>query len=176
MPLSNQLIYKGLLALDLGNNLGLAYGSPSTTMCGFVHTVSLSSLVRKGKAPDVTTAFHNYIDNIVTTMGIGYVAYEYAPVQVGRLAAHRYGAYQALLELITTKRNIKLIRAHVKTIKSVVTGRHDATKDQMIDAINEHYPTVGGPRVANHNAADALGVFYTVCKDPEKYGLEGEPI
>jgi Holliday junction resolvasome RuvABC endonuclease subunit len=71
----------------------------------------------------------------------------------GVAASHRYGGFEALLEMFCAEFNLSLFEMSVGSIKKHATGNGRAGKDLMVSAAREKWPDQDIP---DDNAADAL--------------------
>jgi Holliday junction resolvasome RuvABC endonuclease subunit len=73
----------------------------------------------------------------------------------GTHAAHVYGGYLAILQMYCAEKGIECIGVPVGTIKKHITGKGNATKQEVIDAVQEM-----GYSPKDDNEADAIALLY----------------
>ncbi|MGL9762504.1 MAG: crossover junction endodeoxyribonuclease RuvC [Wolbachia sp.] len=88
------------------------------------------------------------------------VYFEEVRRHLGTDAAHCYGGFLAVLSAWCEENNIPYQGVNVKTIKRFITGKGNASKSEVIEAIREKSFS---PR--DDNEADALALMFYVSKD-----------
>ncbi|MFP3022643.1 MAG: Holliday junction resolvase, partial [Wolbachia sp.] len=76
---------------------------------------------------------------------------------------HCYGGFLAVLSAWCEENNIPYQGVNVKTIKRFITGKGNASKSEVIEAIREKSFS---PR--DDNEADALALMFYISKDINK--------
>ena len=138
-----------ILALDLGTVTGWAQCHDGQVISGTVR------LRRRGERDGVQyLRWADWLDN-VKFHGLDGVWYERVYRHIGTDAAHAYGGYKAILLAWACSHNIPCHGIGVQAIKKHITGRGQATKDQVIAAVrNIGYDPV------DDNHADALALLH----------------
>jgi crossover junction endodeoxyribonuclease RuvC len=138
------------LSLDLGTTFGYAVFSPTDLIChGFEKLTS---------KPGRYNRFESFICNLINKHAISEIYYEKVRNHIGVDAAHVYGGFEAVLQKICFSYNLECVGINVKSIKKVATGNGNASKQQVIDAIN----TTFNLNVTDNNEADALSIVIYV--------------
>ncbi len=91
------------------------------------------------------------------------VYFEEVRRHLGTDAAHCYGGFLAVLSAWCEENNIPYQGVNVKTIKRFITGKGNASKSEVIEAIREKSFL---PR--DDNEADALALMFYISKDINK--------
>lgn len=137
---------RNILALDLGTKTGWAYSKR-----GLVCSSTKKFTPRKKDHPAYRwVAFKTWLSEMIASYDIQAVYYEKVMSHSATRAAHCYGAFEALLEVACYSRNCELIPVGVGTIKKFATGRGNASKNEMMAAIDDSVDLV------DDNHADAL--------------------
>ena len=139
-----------LLALDLGTNLGWACGRPDAMVSGSVDlkpTRFESSGVRYLK-------FVAFLDKLHLSMNIGHVTVEAVHGHRGVAAAHVYGGFLAHMQTWCLARGISYSAHGVQAIKKHSTGKGNASKKDVIEAMKAK-----GLNPADDDEADAMALF-----------------
>jgi Holliday junction resolvasome RuvABC endonuclease subunit len=92
-----------------------------------------------------------------------FVAYEKVQRHVGTYAAHAYGAYQGMLLTLAYEHCIPVVTMSVGEIKKFITGKGNADKQMVIDAVNKR-----GHNITDDNEADAVAMLYLQLSLMEK--------
>ena len=145
-----------LLALDLGTTTGWALRAPEGQIDhGFV---SFKSQRFEGGGMRYLR-FRRWLTELKATVaapqGLGAVYFEEVRRHVGVDAAHVYGGLMATLTSWCEHHNIPYQGVPVGTIKKHVTGRGNASKDEVIAAMHAL-----GHVVTDDNEADALALLH----------------
>ncbi|MEH0008286.1 MAG: hypothetical protein V6Z82_06145 [Flavobacteriales bacterium] len=105
--------------------------------------------------------FARFLTELHETAGpFGVVYYEEVRRHLGVDAAHAYGGFLAHLTAWCEKRGIPYEGVPVGTIKKHATGRGNATKAQVLEAVRQH-----GYRPEDDNEADALALMLWVFEN-----------
>lgn len=147
-----------ILALDLGTTTGFAIGEAKNVLSG---TWDLKPSRGDGGGMRFVK-FRARLAELRKTMPFGAVFYEEVRKHRGTAAAHVYGGLQAVLTAWCEENNIPYEAVPVGTIKKYATGKGNADKEQMKEAVRGW-----GYEPADDNEADALALFH--CKGDE-YG------
>lgn len=140
------------LALDLGTAMGWALrGADGNIVSGteaFRHDRWSGGGLRYLR-------FRHWLGEIATmTGGFGLVAYEEVRRHAGTDAAHVYGGFLATLTAWCEDHNVAYEGVPVGTIKRFVTGKGNANKLAVIDAVRAR-----GFNPADDNEADAVALL-----------------
>ncbi len=91
--------------------------------------------------------------------GVHIVYFEDVKAHAGVLAAHAYGGYLAILEMLCVTRNIPCHPVGVGVIKKYWTGKGNADKEAMINEAKRR-----GFNIVDDNHADALALLSYALK------------
>lgn len=139
-----------LLALDLGTRTGWALGTFPAAH-GFID-------LRPGRYEGGGMRylrFTRWLDEIHGTVAVTEVAFEEVRRHAGTDAAHVYGGLLATLTAWCEQQQIPYRGIPVATIKRFATGKGNASKAEMIDAMR-----LRGHPVTDDNEADALAILW----------------
>lgn len=144
-------IPQNILALDLGTATGWAIlNRDGAIACG---TETFPSGKRSHPGQRWAT-FRAWLNRTIENSQVHAIAYEDVKRHLGTDAAHAYGAFRALLELVAASHNVQLLPVGVGTIKKTWTGRGNADKEAMLaEALRR------GFKPDTDNAADALAIL-----------------
>ncbi|WP_241061187.1 hypothetical protein [Achromobacter xylosoxidans] len=149
-----------ILALDLGTKLGWALqlrGRPIT------HGTE-SFTPRKSWSPGQRwQRFRTFLHEVVAHNNVHVIAYEDVKRHAGTDAAHAYGAFLALTELVADSHRVRLVPVGVGTIKKHWTGKGNADKAAM-----EAQARARGFRPESDNDADALAILHWAVAQERK--------
>ncbi|MBF0341100.1 MAG: hypothetical protein HQL95_09100 [Magnetococcales bacterium] len=147
-----------ILALDLGSKTGWAlHQSDGTITSGTVE-------FRPGRFEGGGMAFvrfKKWLDEVSRFAGpIGSIFFEEVRAHAGVTAAHVYGGFLAHLSAWAEQAEIPYQGVPVGTIKRHATGKGNASKAEVIEAMRRkgHHP-------ADDNAADALAILHWVLDE-----------
>jgi Holliday junction resolvasome RuvABC endonuclease subunit len=147
-----------ILALDLGSKTGWALRqTDGTVTCG---TVEFKPSRFEGGGMRFLR-FKKWLNEVNGfAVPIGYIAFEEVRSHVGVTAAHVYGGFLAHLSAWAEQHEIPYQGVPVGTIKRHVTGKGNASKAEVIEAMRRkgHHP-------ADDNAADALAILHWVLDE-----------
>ncbi|CAB3922470.1 hypothetical protein [Achromobacter deleyi] len=148
-----------ILALDLGTKLGWALQMRDRPI-----THGTESFVpRKSWSPGQRwQRFRTFLHEVVGHNNVHVIAYEDVKRHAGTDAAHAYGAFLALTELVADSHRVRLMPVGVGTIKKHWTGKGNADKAAM-----EAQARARGFRPETDNDADALAILHWAV-DQEK--------
>ena len=143
-----------VLSLDLGTTTGWAISGSS----GFITSGSVDFRPGRFQGGGMRyLRFRRWLDELLTSSSIkfGEVYFEEVRRHLGVDAAHAYGGFMATLTAWCEKNYIPYQGVPVGTIKKFATGKGNAGKQQVIDAMKEcgHDPK-------DDNEADALALLH----------------
>lgn len=140
-----------ILALDLGTKLGWAL----LPRGGQITHGTESFAPRKSWSPGQRwQRFRTFLHEVVSRQNVHVIAYEDVKRHAGTDAAHAYGAFLALTELVADSHRVRLAPVGVGTIKKHWTGKGNADKAAMLAEARGR-----GFRPESDNDADALAIL-----------------
>ena len=141
-----------ILALDLGQRAGWAVRNRDGAIASGVHEFRPGRFEGGGM---IWLRFHGWLREIDgTSGGVGVVVFEEVRRHLGTGAAHAFGGYLAHLTAWAEANRIPYQGVPVGTIKRHVTGKGNADKAAVIEAIRRL-----GFNPADDNEADALALL-----------------
>lgn len=141
----------GILALDLGACTGWAVRNRG----GHVqHGTQDFRPKASWSAGQKWSRFRAWLSGLIAQNQITHIAYEDVRRHLGVDAAHAYGGYLAMLEMLADQHNVTLSPVGVGVIKKHFTGKGNAKKDEMITEAKRR-----GFHPDTDNAADALAIL-----------------
>ncbi|MGZ8132557.1 hypothetical protein ACXU40_09215 [Bordetella bronchiseptica] len=150
-PSAGAGINVNILALDLGTRLGWAL----LPRGGQITHGTESFAPRKSWSPGQRwQRFRTFLHQVVAHNNVHVIAYEDVKRHVGTDAAHAYGAFLALTELVADSHRVRLVPVGVGTIKKHWTGKGTADKAAMLAQAKAR-----GFRPETDNDADALAIL-----------------
>lgn len=144
-----------LLTLDLGTSLGFAIFKDGRFMSG---TKKLGRY--KERFGERFYEFRKWLLNIILKHGIKSIYFERVYGHKGVEAAHCYGGFMYTLASVCFQHNILCIGLTVQAIKKFMTGKGNASKNEMIAA-----EKVKGFNPRTHDEADAIAVMLLAIED-----------
>jgi Holliday junction resolvasome RuvABC endonuclease subunit len=143
-----------VLALDLGTRTGYAFYKDGTIISGtqkLRHSKNASGLR--------FVHFRRWLMEVIDTHNIYSVFFERVYGHKGMLAAQVYGGFIYTLAAVCEEMQIKCTGIQVATIKRFMTGRGNATKEEMVAAarLRDFDPQT-------HDEADALAILLLALK------------
>lgn len=146
---------RSILALDLGTYCGWAVAERSGVVAyGTEHFMN-----RRSWHPGVRWSnFRAWLSDLIANREVSIVYFEdvkaHGPGQV--LAAHAFGGFLAMAQMVCQQHRVEMIGVPVGTVKKTWTGRGNAKKPEMIAAAKAR-----GFRVAQgeDDTADALAIL-----------------
>ena len=144
-----------LLALDLGTNMGFAIFKDGKFISG---TRKLGTYKEKFGAR--FHEFRTWLLNIIAKHNIEAVYFERVFRHKGVEAAHCYGGFLYMLASVCFQQKIPCISFSVQAIKKFMTGKGNATKDEMIAAARQK-----GFNPMDDNEADAIAIMLLALKE-----------
>lgn len=108
--------------------------------------------------------FRNYFTEALSVGGqqVGAVAYEEVRRHMGTDAAHVYGGIVAQLTAVAEELSIPYRAIPVGTIKKLATGKGNASKDMMLAAARQRWPSA---ELKRDDEADALFVGFSLQQE-----------
>lgn len=143
-----------VLAIDLGTYCGWA-------SCGLDGQLAYGTErfpIRSAGPGGRWAAFRAWLSRQITEREIGAVYFEdvkaHGPGQV--IAAHTYGGFLAMAQMVCAQHNVRMVGVGVATVKKAWTGKGNAKKPEMIATAQAK-----GFRIADHedDTADALAIL-----------------
>lgn len=138
-----------ILALDLGTNLGFAIYKNGKFISG---TKKLGTYKEKFGA--CFHEFRKWLLNILAKHNLEAVYFERVYGHKGVEAGHCFGGFMYMLASVCFQQKIPCISFSVQAIKKFMTGKGNATKDEMIDAARQK-----GFNPETDDEADAIAVM-----------------
>ena len=154
-----------ILALDLGTNTGWALFQQDEVNAGyqvFSGTINLKNDRFQGGGMRFLR-FRNWLDDINYSEAITSVYFEEVRRHIGTDAAHVYGGFLATLTSWCEDHNLPYQGVPVSHIKRHVTGKGNASKQEVIKAIEAI-----GYHPKDDNEADALALLELIIKQNKK--------
>jgi len=143
-----------ILALDLGAKTGFALRRRDATLLHGTEDFTPRASWAPGQK---WLRFRSWLSTTITEHNITQIAFEdvkrHGPGQV--LAAHAYGGFRAMLEMVADQHRVALVPFGVGQIKKHWTGSGVAKKDDMVAQAR-----VRGFRTVDDNNADALAILH----------------
>ncbi len=149
-----------ILALDLGTKTGWAL----LPRGGQITHGTESFAPRKSWSPGQRwQRFRTFLHEVVARHNVHVIAYEDVKRHIGTDAAHAYGAFLALTELVADSHRVRLVPVGVGTIKKHWTGKGNADKAAMLAQAR-----VRGFHPETDNDADALAILHWAVAQERK--------
>jgi Holliday junction resolvasome RuvABC endonuclease subunit len=144
----------GVLALDLGTLTGYAICANGEIICG-------TKKLRHDKAAAGVRAldFYRWLTKTIEAHNIYSVFFERVYGHKGTAAAQCFGGFMYILAMVCEERHVKCIGIPVGTIKKFMTGKGNATKEEMMMAARSR-----GFNPIDDNEADALAILFLALK------------
>lgn len=141
-----------ILALDLGTKTGYAgRGRGGKVIHGTQNFTARASWTPGQK----WQRFRSWLSGFVVENHVTVIAYEDVKNHAGILAAHAYGGFLAMLQMVADQHRIELRPVGVGTVKKAWTGSGSAKKEVMIAQAKAR-----GFNVEDDNAADAVAILH----------------
>ena len=144
-----------LLALDLGTDCGFAIFKDGKFISG---TKKLGTYKEKFGARFYE--FRKWLLNIIAKHNIEAIYFERVYGHKGVEAAHCYGGFLYMLASVCFQQNIPCTGLTVQAIKKFMTGKANATKDEMITAARQK-----GFSPETDDEADAIAIMLLAIED-----------
>lgn len=149
-----------ILALDLGTKLGWAVRARD----GAVWHGTEVFTPRKSWTPGQRwLRARSFVTDLVVRHQVHAIAYEDVKRHVGTDAAHAYGAFLCLVQMVADSHRAALMPVGVGTIKKHWTGKGNADKDAMLAQARAR-----GFRPDSDNDADALAILHWAVAQERK--------
>ena len=162
MEQHDRKIPRSILALDLGRTTGWALALPEGRIYSGTEEFRPGRFESSGMA---LLRFRSWL-SVMHQQGSGLAACVFEEVRRhnGTTAAHTYGEFLGQLKAWADEdhNNVPYLGVPVGTIKKFATGKGNAGKDEMIEAVRTR---LGHPDVADHNEADALAILHWAMKE-----------
>lgn len=140
-----------VLALDLGTWCGYAF-----TCGGEIHHGTERFMQRRSwHAGRRWSDFREWLSSLISREQISVIAYEDVRRHKGTQAAHVYGGFRSMVEMVAQQHNVVLVGVGVGVIKKAWTGRGNADKAAMLAEARSR-----GFAPIDDNAADALAILH----------------
>lgn len=143
-----------IIAIDPGTQMGWCRGDDRPTVAG---TEKFG--VKKNERPE--RRYHKL--HTWTHLGLAeskVLAYEGVARHAGTKAAHVYGGIVGILQAKASILSMEVIRVPIGTWKKNLTGKGNATKDEVAAAVEEMFPGLAD----SQDAADAIGIWLQAKK------------
>jgi crossover junction endodeoxyribonuclease RuvC len=140
-----------IAAFDLGTKVGFAVCDGSTRYSG---SQNLAPRKHENWASRFDK-FQQLLDSISKNFSPDRVVYEEVRAHSGTDAAHMYGAFMATLQSWCNARGIPCVGVPVGTIKKFATGRGNASKMEVLMAVEKRW----GVLAQDDNEADAIALL-----------------
>ncbi|BET35191.1 MULTISPECIES: crossover junction endodeoxyribonuclease RuvC [Wolbachia] len=152
-----------ILTLDLGKQTGWAILTDGVIESGS-KSFHGSRFSRGGMC------FLNFRNWLNSLKDISAVYFEEVRRHLGTDAAHCYGGFLAVLSAWCEEHHVPYKGVNVKTIKRFVTGKGNASKSEVIEAIREK-----GFAPRDDNEADALALMFYVMNLSKDFNISRMP-
>ena len=144
-----------ILALDLGLACGFAIFKGGKFLSGMKKLGSY-----KEKFGARFHEFRKWLLNIIEKHNVEVVYFERVYGHKGVEAGHCYGGFMYMLASVCFQQNIPCVGLKVQTIKKFMTGKGNATKDEMIAAAQQK-----GFNPKTDDEADAIAIMLLALKE-----------
>jgi len=144
--------HKTILALDVGTTTGWA-----GMLEGEIYSGKAKLKTSKETKATRYLGFEELLKALdkLTKCSVDTVYYEHVRAHSGVDAAHVYGGFEAILTMYFAIAKVKLEPVPVGTIKKHATGKGNASKQEMIEAMKAK-----GHNPSDDNEADALALLH----------------
>ena len=160
-----------ILALDLGRRTGWALIMPNLKIHSGFEEFKPSRFESSGMA---LLRFRNWLNTIhQQSGGLGVCVFEEVRRHAGTTAAHTYGEFLGQLKAWADEDHTKVpyLGVPVGTIKKFATGKGNANKKMVIEAVQKKF---GHSRVTDDNEADALALLHWAIEEgPVQFEIKG---
>ncbi|WP_249417478.1 crossover junction endodeoxyribonuclease RuvC [Pusillimonas minor] len=140
-----------ILALDLGTKTGYAIRNRDGKT---IHGTEAFTPRKSWTPGQRWQRFRSWLSTAIVQHQVNHIAYEDVKRHVGTDAAHVYGAFLALVEMLADSHSLTLQPVGVGTVKKHWTGKGNAKKEDMIAEAKRR-----GFRPDGDNSADALAIL-----------------
>jgi len=142
---------KSVLAIDLGTKSGWAARDKTGAISSGSYNCKPSSSVNHGQK---YIAFANFYQEKISQLKPSVVYFEQVCRHAGYMAAHAYGAYLGITQMVCSHSGIICVGLGVTEIKRAMTGKGNAKKEEIIQVARDL-----GFDPADDNEADALAIL-----------------
>ncbi|WP_315132834.1 hypothetical protein [Achromobacter marplatensis] len=149
-----------ILALDLGTKLGWAVLSRDGRI---VHGTEAFTPRKSWTPGQRWLRARSFLTDVIVRHQVHAIAYEDVKRHAGTDAAHAYGAFLCLVQMVADSHRTALLPVGVGTIKKHWTGKGNADKDAM-----KAQAKVRGFSVVDDNDADALAILHWAVDQERK--------
>lgn len=159
---------KQILALDLGQNTGWAL----RRRCGDIH--SGVNRFKPGRFEDSGMAllrFRAFLDSMQEMGGVDYCVFEEVRRHLGTTACHVYGEFMGQLKIWAKDHSVPYLGVPVATIKKHITGKGNASKEEVCRAVMHR-----GHTPMDDNEADALALLFWTVESGPLFENKGETL
>lgn len=147
---------RAILALDLGTKCGYAVRRRDGKVIYGTEVFTPRASWSPGQR---WLRFRSWLSELIEAEQVHGIAYEDVKRHTGTDAAHAYGAFLAMVEMVADSRRLTLHPVGVGTVKKHWTGSGRADKAVMLTEAKRR-----GFRPDTDNAADALAVLSWACE------------
>lgn len=159
-PIERPAVNVVVLALDLGTKLGWAVRARD----GAVWHGTEAFTPRKNWTPGQRwLRARSFLTDLIVRHQVTVIAYEDVKRHMGTDAAHAYGAFLCIVQMVADSHRATLQPVGVKTIKKFWAGNGNADKDAM-----KAQATVRGFKPDTDNDADALAILHWAVDQERK--------
>ncbi len=150
--------HRAIVAFDLGTRLGWARQNAQGELDSGYHDLLNKADHKQPLSTRTATRFLNWRDFLGTQLRepTDLVVYEEVAMLRGMAATQIYAGMIAILLLACEDAKIPYAGVPVATIKKHITGKGNAKKEDMINAVNAKF---GDERITDHNEADAIALL-----------------
>jgi Holliday junction resolvasome RuvABC endonuclease subunit len=155
-----------ILALDLGTRLGYAVGINGKLLISA--TVEHKSGRYNGGGMRFLK-FRSWLTEVYESTKFDRIYFEEVRRHLSVDSAHVYGGFLAMLRAWCEERSIPYEGLPVGTIKKDATGKGNASKSDVVKAMNVRWNTAldESDKTADDNEADALAILHcALCHEP----------
>lgn len=147
---------ENVLALDLGAKCGWCFAEDGKILASGTQEFKMDRYSGGGIR---FLKFRKWLDRMLER-DINLIVYEEVRNHTGASDAHAYGGYMGNLTSWCEKHEIPYDAVPVGTIKKHVTGKGNASKQMVIDAVKTR-----GHNPVDDNEADAIALLYTYLEE-----------
>ena len=146
-----------ILALDLGTKTGWAFSNNGAFASG-TKNFSTNKTAARGLR---FLNFRRWLAEILTKRSVDLVVFEDVMGHIGTYAAHAYGGFVAHLTALCEEKKIPYRGFYVKTIKKFIACSGNASKEDVIAAVERK-----GFRPIDDNEADSIAILLLALDTP----------
>ena len=144
------VVVVNILALDLGTQTGWSMSQNGIITSGS-KSFATNNLAGRGVR---FMNFRNWLLDCFASSDIDFVAFEQVKRHIGTYAAHVYGGFLAQLTSVCEEKHIPYKGYGVKTIKKFITGSGNASKQDVINAVETK-----GYKPIDDNESDSIAIL-----------------